>query len=114
MKLLSTTQGRITVEIARLGLDIQNTLAFNEKPFLVRAKYSFEPELRPLEDDPGCPEWFAFDTLYCCQDTEFVTECGLVVIVKPRVDLLEVLDLGQLYNIEDIVRKAVLEERYVY
>jgi hypothetical protein len=99
----ASSQSRTTVTVPRLALSLNGVEAINTAPFLVRAKFSYEPELKPLEDDPGAPEWFAFDCLYAYENVSFLTGDGVAVLVKPCHDLLMLLTEQQLQIIEDIV-----------
>lgn len=108
---LHSNQGRITVTVPHLTIEVGTDEATNAYPFLVRAKFSHEPFLPPLEEDPGCPEWFAFDGLYCYDDiTHFATKDGVVVTVKSSCDLLLLLTEAQLEVIENIVLRELRDE----
>lgn len=108
MKRYQTSHGRDTVEIKHFSITVNGTEieAHNVAPFLLRAKWSYEPEIRQTWEEPGCPEWFHFDGLYAYETSLFVTECGVVVTISPSVDLLQILDDRQL----SIVQEAVMEE----
>lgn len=111
MKNYPSSQFRATVEVPSLTIRVGLDEAHSVCPFLVRAKFSYEPELRPLEDDPGAPEWFAFDGLYCYWDqTYFATSDGVVVTVKSSCDLLLLLTEAQLETIEKIVMREMRDE----
>ena len=69
--------------------------------------------MRPLEDDPGAPEWFAFDGLYCMDPTLFFAEGNVVLTIGSAADLLMLLDKSQLEIVEKELRKGLLEDAYV-
>lgn len=100
MKMPTTYQGRCTVKIPQLSIKVGGLLATNAMPFLVRAKWSFEPFLAPLEDDPGAPEWFAFDGLYALDPVLFFAEGNVVLTIGSAADLLMLLDKSQLEVVE--------------
>jgi hypothetical protein len=104
----------VLINFLSLSVNGDHNEAHSLAPFLVRAKWSYEPELRPLEDDPGAPEWFAFDTLYTYQDTFFATEDGVLVTIKPHTDLLAILTDKQLSVIEDALRATWEDEANGY
>lgn len=105
---------RATARIDTLTISVGEDVATNEVPFLVRAKASYEPELLGNEDEPGCPEWFQFETLYVCDETSFFTKDGVCVTVQPHCDLMAILSERSLESIEKIVLDDMKEGRYVY
>lgn len=114
MKHFEATQIRITISVPSLTIGVGTDKATNVAPFLVKAKASYEPEILPLEDDPGCPEWFAFDTLYVLQETHLFTKDGVCVTVQPHSDLMLLLTETQLEIIEGIVLHSFKGDNYVY
>jgi hypothetical protein len=108
MKTHHASHGRNTVEIQHMSLAVNSAHieAHNIAPFLIRAKWSYEPAIPGnMWDEPSSPEWFAFDGLYAYHELVFRTEEGVVVTISPAVDLLQVFTQAQL----DIVEQALRE-----
>lgn len=114
MKAQYPSRIRATARIPTLTIAVGEDVATNEHPFLVRVKASYEPFLPALEDDPGCPEWFQFETLYPINPTSFYTKDGVCVTVQSYCDLVAVLSEKALESIEKIVIEDMKEGRYVY
>lgn len=104
MKRFQVNHGRDTVQINHMSVTVNgdDIEAHNIAPFLVRAKWSYEPAIRGGGwDEPDSPEWFAFDGLYIYDaDAVFVTEDGVIVKIPQHVELTNVLNEGQLSLIE--------------
>lgn len=112
LKSYPSSQFRTTVEVPSLTIRVGTDEAHSVCPFLVRAKFSWEPEIRANSwDEPDCDEWFAFDGLYCYSpETFFATKDGVIVSVKCSCDLLLLLDEQQLEYIEKIVMDEMRDE----
>lgn len=103
------SHGRDTVRINSLALTLNGSdiEAHSVAPFLVRVKWSYEPEIRPSWDEPGCPEYFAIDSVYAYgQDVLFLTEEGILITIKPHIELLDVLTKHHLSLIEEALRES--------
>lgn len=113
MKQTYQSHGRDTIKVKHLSIAVNSSHieAHAVAPFLVRAKWTFEPSISGIGwDEPPSDEYFMFDTLYVMQDTFFATEEGVVVLIKPSVDLLTVLTQKQLGIIEEALRDGWEDE----
>lgn len=109
MKRRQAAQGRETVTINHMSIFVNGDTveAHSIRPFDVRAKWSYEPFVKGDNwEEPDTPEWFAFDGLYCYQETFFVTEEGVLVTIPSHVELTNILNKHQLQIIEDVLREG--------
>lgn len=106
MNKIQEGRGKTLVLMENLSIEVNGLIHVSyDLNFFLAVDYYYEPELRPLEDDPGCPEFFEVRSVRTLNPMYFSNEGGVTLSIDSRAELLNILTDEQLTLVESNLRK---------